>query len=442
MVADVTEYGQGQEMDLAIEQGELAGMLREGSGREKVVSHSHSSLRLLGPGLLVCLADTDAGCLIVASQSGARWGYSLLLLQFLLIPVLFIAQELTIRLGIYTQKGHTACIREHFGAFWAWFSCSFLVIECVGAVISEMSGIASVMELWGCDLVVGTLVAASAVVITVVKCNYRQIETIGVIFGLFELTFVFSMIWMHPSPRDVLSGMFTFPHDPAFVKLIAANIGAVIMPWMIYFQQSAVVARRLSTSKDLAEERRQTLFGSFLTQLVMIGALVTMAASKRAGDLESLKDIHAALLPAFGDIISKLLLSLAFVGGSLCAAFVVALAAAWAVCEAAGWDDAFSLDRSPAEAPRFYGCFLSVVLIGAVVLLMGINVVKLNVFIELMDGLLMPMAVGFLYLLAVSDMLPPEIRLVGIRKTVVGLIFSVCTLISLVSGFIGIVHGG
>merc|ERR1719436_1237213 len=73
---------------------------------------SSFSWRLVGPGLLVCLADTDAGCLIVAAQSGYRWGYSLLLLQVVLIPILFAAQELTVRLGVYTQKGHTACIRQ------------------------------------------------------------------------------------------------------------------------------------------------------------------------------------------------------------------------------------------------------------------------------------------------------------------------------------------
>merc|ERR1719235_1920506 len=71
-------------------------------------------LRALGPGLLVCLADTDDGCLIVASQSGAKYGYSLLSLQIVLIPVLFLAQELTIRLGIYLKEGHTACVRAQF----------------------------------------------------------------------------------------------------------------------------------------------------------------------------------------------------------------------------------------------------------------------------------------------------------------------------------------
>lgn len=408
---------------------------------ERDVPHRWLSWCAFGPGLLVCLADTDAGCLIVAAQSGARWGYSLLLLQVVLIPILFLAQELTIRLGVYTKQGHTACIRQHFGAFWAWFACIFLVLECVGAMVSEMSGVAAVGELWGMNRVAATLVAAAVVVAVVLLCSYKQIEAIGVTLGLFELTFVFTMFCFHPPVGEVVRGSFTFSTESEYIKLIAANIGAVIMPWMIYFQQSAVVARRLVTDKDLAEERTQTLFGSILTQLVMIGTLVTLAASPHDGNLETVEDITTALSPVLGVLPSKVLVSLGFVGGSLCAAFVVSLTPAWAVCEALDLDETFSLDRPPRQAMAFYGCFLMVVVIGVVVLLMGVDIVKLNVAVELMDGFLMPLAVGFLFVLAAGEALPPEVRLVGVRKYVLGLIFALCSLLSFVSAVYGLFGG-
>lgn len=393
-----------------------------------------------GPGLFVCLADTDAGCLIVAAQSGARWGYSLLLLQILLIPVLFFAQELTVRLGVWTKMGHAACIKQHFGSFWGWFTTSLLIIECTLATISEMSGFAGVAELWGLSRTLGTVLASALVVLVVFFCNYRQIETIGIVLGLFELTFVVSMFLLHPSPSDVLKGTFTFHADSEYLKLVAANIGAVIMPWMIYFQQSAIVARRLTTKEDIAVEQKQTLFGSVLTQLVMIGTLVTLAAAPRASqDLESVMQIQFALAPSLSTTGAKVIITCAFVGGSLCATFVVALAASWAVCEVRGWDDAFSLDRSPLEAPHFYGCFLSVVVLGALVLLSGVDIVQLNVYVELMDGLLMPFAVGFLFLLATSDLLPEEVRVKGAYKYMLGTIFSICGVISFCTGIYGLV---
>ena len=62
-------------------------------------------LAVAGPGIVVMLADTDAGSIITAAQSGAQWGYQLLLLQLVLVPILYIVQELTVRLGLVTRKG-------------------------------------------------------------------------------------------------------------------------------------------------------------------------------------------------------------------------------------------------------------------------------------------------------------------------------------------------
>lgn len=311
-----------------------------------------------------------------------------------------------------------------------------LVIECFFAMMSEMSGIAAVGELWGLSRSLATLLSASTVIAVVLFCNYAQIEVIGVVFGLFELVFVLTMFLMHPSPSDVFWGSLEFHSEPAYMKLVAANIGAVIMPWMVYFQQSAVVARGLSTSKDLTRERTQTLVGSVLTQLVMIGALVTLAAAHSASKNKDLEDVHGivkALSPVLGEWVSKVFVSLGFLGGSICAAFVVSLAAAWALCEAMGWDTAGSLDEPPLKRPHFYSCFLAVIIIGIIVLLTGVNVVKLNVFVELLDGVLMPFAVGFLFLLATGDALPAEVRVVGCHKWLLAFLFGTCSALSVCS---------
>merc|ERR1740121_802383 len=277
---------------------------------------------------------------------------------------------------------------------------------------------------------VGTLVAAFTVVGTVFFCSYKQIESIGIFLGLFELTFVVSMLILHPPLMAVIRGSFTFSLDGEFTTLIAANIGAVIMPWMIYFQQSAVVARRLRVA-DFETERKQTMLGSVLTQLVMIGMLVTLAYAHKQGiDIETVTDIVNAISPMFGATWAKVFVTLGFTGGSLCAAFVVSLAASWAVCEALGVEDHFSLDRPPAQAPLFYTCFLAVVLAGVAVLLAGVNIVKLNIFVELMDGLLMPMAVGFLVLLAQSDALPEPVRIKGYYKWLLWTLFGSCSILS------------
>src|SRR5580693_7006211 len=105
--------------------------------RRLSVSGWKTFLAVLGPGLVVMLADTDVGSIITAAQSGVQWGYRLLLLQVLLMPVLYIVQELTVRLAIFTGKGHGELIRETFGPIWAWVSVTGLGIATIGALLTE-----------------------------------------------------------------------------------------------------------------------------------------------------------------------------------------------------------------------------------------------------------------------------------------------------------------
>jgi len=404
---------------------------------------------LIGPGLLVCLADTDAPCLIVACQSGAYWGYSLVLVQAVLVPILFLTQELTVRLGVYTKKGYIACIRDEFGPAWAWFACTLLIIACAGGIVSEMFGIASVVELWfsvehaSAGRLMGAFVAATLVVVVVLCCNYTQIEKIGIFFGMFELTFVLTMFVLHPSPIDVVSGMFTFHSESEYFEIAAANIGAVIMPWMMVFQQSAVVNRRLTTNDDYVEEAKTTLAGSFLTQLIMIGAIVSMAAARpKNPNLENMMDIVNALEPALGLTSAKVLLSLAFAGGSLCASFVLSLAAAWGLSDATGSEDSFPLERSPTEAPHFYASFVFVVFIGVLVLFTGVSVVQTSMVVLLSNALLMPIAVYFLYALATSSELPEHVRVGGAHKALLASVFLFCSFAILCTFAHALYYGG
>ena len=127
-------------------------------------------LAVIGPGLVVMLADTDAGSLITAAQSGAMWGYKLLALQLILIPILYIAQELTVRLGLVTGMGHGELIKAKFGNAWAWLSVSTLIISCIGAILSEFSGLAGVGLLFG---VAAWKTLAIVVVFLIVKVSKK-----------------------------------------------------------------------------------------------------------------------------------------------------------------------------------------------------------------------------------------------------------------------------
>ena len=161
------------------------------------------ALAVWGPGLLVMLADTDAGNVVTAAQAGAQWGYRLLPLLLLLIPMLYLVQEMTVRLGIYTGRGHAELIRERYGLGWALVALAGLVAAAVGSLITEFTGVAGIGEMFGVSRNV-TLPLASLTVLGIVATgSYRRVERAAIVIGLFELMF-FVVAWTaRPEPcRD------------------------------------------------------------------------------------------------------------------------------------------------------------------------------------------------------------------------------------------------
>jgi len=168
-------------------------------------------LKTAGPGLVVMLADTDVGSLITAAQSGARWGYSLLLLQILLVPILYIVQELTVRLGTATGRGHGELIRAHYGPVWAWVSYTGLVIAGVGAIVTEFSGIAGIGDLFGVPRIASLGLPVALLLGLVFTGGYRRVEVVAIAVGLFELVFIGLAVAARPYPGDIVA---SFAHIP------------------------------------------------------------------------------------------------------------------------------------------------------------------------------------------------------------------------------------
>ena len=180
-------------------------------------------LAVLGPGLVVMLADTDVGSVITAAQSGVQWGYRLLLAQFVLMPILYMVQELTVRLGIFTGRGHGELIRDTFGPVWAWVSAAGLAVATAGALLTEFSGVAGVGELYGVSRFVTLPMAAIALLAVVATGSYRRVERAAIVIGLFELAF-FGVAWsarpdMAALARDAVQIPIT---NPDYLYLVAA----------------------------------------------------------------------------------------------------------------------------------------------------------------------------------------------------------------------------
>ena len=377
-------------------------------------------LAVMGPGFVVMLADTEVGSIITAAQSGAQWGYRLLLLQILLMPVLYIVQELTVRLGIFTGRGHGELIRSTFGAGWAWVSVAGLGIATIGALITEFSGVAGVGELFGVARPVSLAISAFLLLFVVLTGTYRRVERVAIALGLFELAFFVVAYFAHPRAADLAKGMMHMPlADHAYLYLVAANIGAVIMPWMIFYQQSAVADKKLRP-EHYRHAKWDTAFGSIVTQLVMAAVLIAAAATIGKADanasLQSIGDITKMLVPFLGTGVGRFVFGIGTIGAAMVAGIVVSLASAWGFGEVTGYRH--SLEHHPMEAPWFYGIYAVAVIGGAVTVDLVPNLVALNIGVEVMNALMLPVVLGFLVLLAFKA-LPPEHRLRGAYAWVV-----------------------
>lgn len=387
-------------------------------------------LAVLGPGLIVMLADTDAGSVITAAQSGAQWGYEMVLPQLILIPILYIIQEITIRLGMVTGEGHGSLIRRHFGLRWALLSASTLFLSSIGALITEFAGIAGVGELFHVSPWCTIPLATALLIGVAVAGSYTKAERIGIGVGLFELAFIPAAIMAHPSGQALWQGLQVLPlNNPQYVFLLAANVGAVIMPWMIFYQQGAVVDKRLR-SEHLPMARVDTAIGAIVTQTIMIVVVVALAAVvarlHTSPELNTVGEIAAGLLPVIGWTGAKVLFGLGILGAAFTAALVSSLAGAWGISEVFGWKHSLS-DPVPHAKP-FYWAYSLAHIAGAGLVLASINLVALTVDVEVMNAMLLPIVLGFLLLLE-AKALPVRYRMKGAYK------YTVWSLSAVVIGF-------
>ena len=357
-------------------------------------------LAVVGPGMVVAFADTEAGSITTAATSGAQYGYKLILLQLLLIVPLFVVQEMTVRLGVVTGKGHARLIREHYGLGWAWVSLGTMLVTNVAALVTEFAGIAGAALIFGLNPTVFVLAAAAVLTFVIFTASYKRAEIFA--FGLcfVELLFIPAAFAAHPPAHDmVMQGLFGSQplHDLNYVLLIASNIGAVIMPWMIFYQQSAVVDKGLRLP-DLNFARLDTALGAVFTQIIMCAVIVMCAATLFVKHIPVSDAAHAALAlePLVGHL-AGVTFGVALIGASMLGAFVVSLATAWAFGEAFGWRCSLN---DGLRAKRFSALYVACVVVAAgIVLIPNLPLVQITVNVEAFNGFVLPIVLGFLLVL-------------------------------------------
>jgi len=355
-------------------------------------------LRVVGPAWIVMLADVDAPSVVTAGKAGTESGYALLLPLFALVPVLFLVQEMTARLALVTGRGHAELIRVRYGSAWAGVAVAGMAVINFVAYVAEFAGIALGAAIIGISAPVAIVAALAIHASMVLTRSYVWFERLALVLSLALFSFVVLAIAGHPDPARIASGLNPLSAHPAgYFSLAVAMVGASIMPWMIFYQQSASVDKKLSR-EDLRGSRVETLLGAFASQALMaaivIAAAVAMegAASTRAlpANLADLPEGLARL--ANGD--AGWLIAIGLIGSGLLALIVVSLSAAWGIGELMGWPH--SLDLKPSEAHKFYAVYLAEVLPAALVVLVSTDLVRIAVGAMVFNVVVLALPLAFL----------------------------------------------
>jgi len=359
-------------------------------------------LMVFGPGLIVMVADNDAGAVSTYSQAGAQYGTHLLWTVLLLLPVTYFIQEMVVRLGIATGKGHAAMIYQRFGKWWGLFSLVDLELVNFLTLVTEFAAIDLALGKLGVDPRYGVPLAAAGLMVIVLTGSYRRWERTVVFLCLLDFAWFVAAIRLAPSAGEVVRHS-VLPSIPAggitanLMFLVIAIVGTTIAPWQLFFQQSCVADKRLRFA-DLKWARLDTLLGACITIAAALSIMIAGAASHAHGfhftdPARMAVDIGTYAGPAMRDVILLLMINAAVLGTT-----AISLSSAWAYGEVRGWPH--SLQLPIREAPGFYLLyFASVAAAAAIVLIPRAPLQLIILGVQVLAGVMLPSAIIFLQLL-------------------------------------------
>jgi Mn2+/Fe2+ NRAMP family transporter len=356
-------------------------------------------LRVVGPAWVVMLADVDAPSVITAGKGGTESGYALLLPCFAIVPLLFLVQEMTARLALATGKGHVELVRSRYGRGWAAVSVLGMAVINFVAYVAEFAGIALGAGIVGIPAPVAILGALAVHASMVMTGSYTWFERLALALSLALFSFVFLAIVGRPDLGHLVSDLSPLPSDVPhdYFALVVAIVGASIMPWMLFYQQSASVDKQL-TREDLHGSRVETLLGAFASQALMAAIIIAAAAAMKSAAPVAASATGLADLPegmarlASGG--AGWLIAIGLIGSGLLALVVISLSAAWGISELMGWPR--SLNLRPGQARRFYGVYLVEVIPAAAVALVSGDLVRVCIGAMVFNVVVLALPLSFL----------------------------------------------
>jgi Mn2+/Fe2+ NRAMP family transporter len=370
--------------------------------RSKWLYHLLTFLVVFGPGLIVMEADNDAGAVSTYVQAGAQYGTKLMWVLLLLLPVTYFIQEMVVRLGIATGKGHAAMIYQRFGPWWGLFSLVDLQLVNFLTLVTEFAAISLALSHMNITPKVGVPLAAVALVVMVLTGSYRRWERVTVFLCLLDIAWIFIALKLRPAFGEIFHDAIV-PSIPqggvtaSLVFLVIAIVGTTIAPWQLFFQQSCIADKRLRFA-DVKWARLDTFVGAVFTIIVAGCMMIAGNAARMHGisfsdPAQMANDLHFISGEAIRSGILLLMINAAVLGTT-----AISLSSAWAYGEVRGWPH--SLEMPIKKAPGFYLTYVGCVALAAAIVLIPHAPLQLIILsVQVLAGIMLPSAIIFLQLL-------------------------------------------
>ena len=304
------------------------------------------------------LGENDGPSMLSYAATGAKFGIGFFLpFVVLTFCMAIVVQEMTVRLGAATHRGHAELIFDRFGPFWGWFSMIDLGIGNFLTLITEFIAIRAGLGFFGVPPWIAVLIALVILYAALMSHRYWTWERITLAAAAFNLIFIPVALMTHPSWHSVGHAFITWQPLPGFNKdtllLVLADIGATVTPWMLFFQQSATVDKGMTT-KDIRFGRIDTVLGAALATAAAIATILATAplfAHQMTADNFQAAEFAQALQPIIGRFGASLF-ALGMVEAGIVAAITISTSSAYAFGEVT--HKPHSLNLPMGEGKSFY----------------------------------------------------------------------------------------
>jgi len=365
-------------------------------------------LAISAPGIGVMVADNDTGTFSVLTQAGQDHGTSLLWVLLLLCPALYVIQKMVARLGAVTGSGLAQLTLERFGKLWCAFSLGDLLILNLAILVTEFIGVALALSYFGASRYVTVPAAATVLVALTTNASFRRWERAMYLMIGADLALIPLALIHHPRPTSIAAGLIPTLHGASAnsTLLLVALIGTTIMPWQLFFQQSTVADKQI-TSRWLGYARADTAIGAVLFAACAGAVLILSATALSGAALHGHFTDVGAVARAIGvhlGAAAGAILAIALLNGSLLCAGAVSLSGSYAIAEVVGTKH--SQHRSYREAKAFRASFAAGVAVAAgVVLRPGLPLGALTTLVQALAGILLPSTLVLLLILSNDEQL-------------------------------------